>query len=653
MSGVTWESALPDMLNTLAFITLAFVLAGYALFFFGTRRRTEAALRESEARFRDFTELTSDWYWEQDAEFRFRDMSEGAISPKDRIGKTRWELPIKSMTEADWLAHRQTLERHESFRNLVYQVEVQPGNLLWFSISGKPFFDNNGKFLGYRGTGTDITGRKLAEQALQENATQLRLIYDTANAAIFNVDTQGVITHANQRMTEMFACPMEKLIGSEYVAHIHPSERETGRQKMLALLASDIQLVNHERHYMRDDGSQFWGHLTGRRLHDADGKLAGLVGVIADLTVRKQAEEEIGALLAEQKILLDNALVGIAFLKNRVIVRCNRHFAEMLGYTPEALQGQSTRLVHISEEIYQRYGVESYAQVGRTGKVFTDAELQRQDGSIFPCNYSLGALNPNDLDQGVVWVVQDISERKRAEDALHELNDTLEQRVAERTRELEAFSYSVAHDLRGPLRAIDGFSQIVLSDNADKLDSLSISHLQRVRAAAQRLGELIDDLLELALVSRSDLNKQPVDLAQMAREVMAALQGAQVDRDILFSASKTLPTQADHFLARILLDNLLSNAWKYTGKALAARIEFGSFEQNGESVYFVRDNGVGFDMAYAEKLFKPFQRLHHRDDFEGTGIGLSIVHRIVTRHEGKVWVESKEGEGTTFFFTLG
>ncbi len=488
-------------------------------------------MRDSEARFRDFTELSSDWYWEQDAEFRFRVISNGAyVNPQSTIGKTRWELPIVGMTETDWQAHRETLERHEEFRNLVYQNEPQPGVLRWYSISGRPFFGPGGEFLGYRGTGTDITRHKQAEETLREHATQLQLIHDTANVSIFNVDTQGVITHANQRMAEMFACPMARLIGSEYVAHIHPSQREIGRgrMRMLALLASDIPMVNLERHYMRDDGTEFWGHLTGRQMFGADGKPVGLVGVIAD-----------------------------------------------------------------------------------------------------------------------------VSERKRAEDALRELNETLEQKVAERTRELEAFSYSVAHDLRGPLRAIDGFSQLVLSDNADKLDPASIGNLRRVRAAAQRLGDLIDDMLELALVTRTEVNKQQADLTRMAAEVMEALRGTQPDRDVHFSAADNVCAQADLFLARILLDNLLGNAWKYTGKAAAAQIEFGRIEQNGETVCFVRDNGVGFDMTYADKLFKPFQRLHPRDDFEGSGIGLSIAQRIVSRHGGRIWAESRPGAGATFYFTFG
>jgi PAS domain S-box-containing protein len=526
----SWKET-QDLLAYLIPIVLA--VAALTAFFVirrrNERRQTQEALRESEARFRDFTALTSDWYWEQDADFRFTVMSNGAfLNPQSTIGKTRWELPIIGMTEADWQAHRDALERHEEFRNLVYRTEAQPGMLRWYSISGRPFFGPDGTFRGYRGIGSDITERKQAEEALRERAELLRLIYDTADASIFNVDTRGVITHANQRMAEMFACPMDKLIGSEYVAHTHPAEREIGRQKMLALLASDIPMVNHERRYLRDDGTEFWGHLTGRRMLDVEGRIIGLVGVIADVT-----------------------------------------------------------------------------------------------------------------------------ERRKAETALRDLNETLEQKVAERTRELEAFSYSVAHDLRSPLRAIDGFSQLVLSDNVDKLDPASVGNLRRVRAAAQRLGELIDDLLELALISRTELNKQQVDLTLMAREVMASIQGSQPERDAVFLVEENVTAQADLFLARILLENLLGNAWKYTGKTASARIEFGRTEHNGETAYFVRDNGVGFDMTYADKLFKPFQRLHHRDDFEGSGIGLSIVQRIVSRHGGRVWAEGQPGAGTTFYFTFG
>jgi light-regulated signal transduction histidine kinase (bacteriophytochrome) len=246
-----------------------------------------------------------------------------------------------------------------------------------------------------------------------------------------------------------------------------------------------------------------------------------------------------------------------------------------------------------------------------------------------------------------------LARRKQSAEALRRLNETLEKSVAERTRELEAFSYSVAHDLRAPLRAIDGYSQLVLSDNADKLDAESTAYLQRMRVASQRLGDLIDDLLELAQVSRTDLRRKEVDLAQMAAQVAAELRERHPGHEVDFTAPAELRAEADPYLARILFENLIGNAWKYTGKVSPACIEFGRTEADGGRVYFVRDNGAGFDMAYAGKLFKPFQRLHDPREFEGTGIGLSIVHRIVVRHEGRIWAEARKGEGATFFFTLG
>ena len=246
-----------------------------------------------------------------------------------------------------------------------------------------------------------------------------------------------------------------------------------------------------------------------------------------------------------------------------------------------------------------------------------------------------------------------LERRRQSEEALRRLNMNLEKNVAERTRELEAFSYSVAHDLRGPLRAIDGYSQLVLSDNADKFDAESAGYLKRMRAASQRLGDLIDDLLALSKISRTELHRKEVDLAHMAEQVVAELRERHPGREVAFTAPAELKAQADPFLTRILFENLLGNAWKYTGKVSPARIEFGCSPADGPGTYFVRDNGAGFDMAYADKLFKPFHRLHDQNDFEGTGIGLSIVHRIVTRHEGRIWAEAKKGGGATFRFTLG
>jgi len=234
------------------------------------------------------------------------------------------------------------------------------------------------------------------------------------------------------------------------------------------------------------------------------------------------------------------------------------------------------------------------------------------------------------------------------EDANHELEAT--------NRELEAFSYSVSHDLRAPLRSIDGFSQILLEDYADELDEDGKDYLSRVRTASQRMGRLIDDLLGLSRVTRGTINRERVDLSALAEEVAEGLREARPERTVEFSAQQGLKVWGDPRLLRVALENLIGNAWKFTAKEPEARIEFGVDEKlsvrGRVPVYYVRDNGAGFEMAYADKLFGAFQRLHAADEFEGTGIGLATVQRIVHRHGGRIWAESEVGRGATFYFTL-
>jgi two-component system, NtrC family, sensor kinase len=218
--------------------------------------------------------------------------------------------------------------------------------------------------------------------------------------------------------------------------------------------------------------------------------------------------------------------------------------------------------------------------------------------------------------------------------------------------ELEAFSYSVSHDLRAPLRSIDGFSQLLLQDNAGKLDPKSQDYLRRVCESAQRMGALIDDLLSLARVGRADLRRESVDLSSIARAVFGELQKKEPDRQMTLCVADNLMGDADKGLMRVVFDNLLGNAWKFTAKIHQPRIEVGAERQEGGTVFFVRDNGAGFDMSYAESLFRPFQRLHNESEFAGTGIGLATVHRVIDRHCGRIWASSAVDQGATFYFTI-
>lgn len=257
-------------------------------------------------------------------------------------------------------------------------------------------------------------------------------------------------------------------------------------------------------------------------------------------------------------------------------------------------------------------------------------------------------VEKNKVEQANRGMTREIAERMKTEEALRQAKTEADAA----NRELEAFSYSVAHDLRAPLRSMDGFSKALLEDYAEQVGEEGRTYLGYVRDAAQQMAQLIDDLLGLSRVSRGELQRERIDLAAIARSVLVRLQASQPDRSVELVISEELTTSGDPRLVRIVIENLLGNAWKFTSKSPQARIELGHLPEVGRSIYFVRDNGAGFEMAYVEKLFGVFQRLHAASDFEGTGIGLVTVQRIIHRHSGRVWAEGQVDRGATFYFTL-
>jgi PAS domain S-box-containing protein len=343
------------------------------------------------------------------------------------------------------------------------------------------------------------------------------------------------------------------------------------------------------------------------------------------------------------------------------IIFWNQGAQAMFGYAEaDVLHKPLTLLMPLRYRDAHQRGLERMRTTGQARMIGHNVKLHglRHDGSEFPLELSLATWH---TEEGTFYsgILRDITERKRAEDEVRRLNAELEQRVVERTaqleaanQELEAFAYSVSHDLRAPLRSIDGFSRFLLKNCLDKLNTREQAYFQRIRAASQRMGQLIDALLNLSRLARIDICWAVVDLSALARITAAELRQTQPQRHVECIIADGLLVYGDRRLLQVMLQNLLGNAWKFTAKLPQARVEVGCTQYDGQTVYCVRDNGAGFDMAYADKLFAPFQRLHTTDEFEGLGIGLATVQRIVHRHGGRIWAEGAVDQGATFYFTL-
>jgi len=341
------------------------------------------------------------------------------------------------------------------------------------------------------------------------------------------------------------------------------------------------------------------------------------------------------------------------------IVSWNAGAEVIHGYSEEEILGRPFSLFHDPEPGWEPERL--LARAAAAGRFEDEGWRVRKDGSRFWANTVFTPIHDESQRLwGFAKITRDLTERKHAEEEIARLNADLERRVRVRTgeleaanAELEAFSYSVSHDLRAPLRAIDGFSHALVEDHGERLEPSATEYLRRIVAATRRMSDLIDGLLDLSRVSRAEMRWQQVDLSAMAREVAEGLQRSEPQRRVQWDIAEALAARGDPRLLRVVLDNLIGNAWKFTGGKQTARIQIG-LRPDGESrVYFVADDGAGFDMAYAGKLFGAFQRLHADREFEGTGIGLATVRRAISRHGGRIWAEAAEGRGATFLFTLG
>lgn len=630
------------------------------------RKRVEEELRESEARFQAFMNNLAGFAFIKDPEGRHVFVN----STWERLFGHKLEA-VRGMTDDDLFTGEMAAEfKVGDARLRAERKPFQAIEVLTLQGETRSYFVSKFLIPGERegeeligGVAVDVTERLKTQEALRESQAMSQAILGSALDAVVTIGEGGSIVEFNQAAEKMFGRKRDEVLGLNMAEVIVPPEMrgrhqdalkkcvETGESRILGKLI--------ELQAMRADGSLFPVELTINRVEHGPRLL--FTGFIRDISERKAAEAAL-RLSEERYRTLMSASVSVVWTTNAEgeFDAPQPSWGNYTGQSWEQYRGfgWAQAIEEADREVIrERWKValekrQTYTSEGRLFCAATKSHrhftargipLLKEDGSV----------------REWIGTVTDIEDQKCAELERRQLNVSLEKRVAERTEELEAtnkelesFCYSVSHDLRAPLRAIDGFSQALAEDYAEVLDESGRNYLDRVRKGALRMARLIDDLLELSRIGRAELMMQSVDLSNMAKLVAEELQHGDPERQMEWSVAPGIRAWGDSRLMRVALDNLLGNAWKFTRHQSKPRIEFGVTQQASGMVYFVRDNGAGFDMKYSGKLFGVFQRLHSANEYEGTGVGLANVQRVVHRHGGQIWAEAKVDEGATFYFTL-
>jgi PAS domain S-box-containing protein len=626
------------------------------------RKKAELSLRASQERLKAVVDAALDGIILMDHEGRIVDFNPAAeqifgYSRDDVIGESLAEKIIPSKFREQ---HRLGLRRFQTTGEgqvLGHRLELQAVRSDGTEFPVELSISRVGStepplFTGFI---RDITEPKLAETRLRESKDQLAGVIGSAMDAIISVDGEHRIVLFNAAAERMFMFPAEDAIGQQLDRFIPPRFHDVHKQHI-----EKFGRTNVTRRSMgslgalfglRADGTEFPIEASISQL-ESDGQKIFTV-ILRDITERKRSEEA----LREQATILDLAPVLIFNLDHQIIF-WNTGAEKMYGWRSEDAVGKIA-----SELLKTEFPIpleKIKAQVFARGHWEGELVHTTQDGrSITLASTWVLHKDKDGKPRAFLQINNEITERKTAEEEIRRLNTELELRVEQRTaqliavnRELEAFSYSVSHDLRAPLRHINGFSRALMEDYAGTLDEVGNGYLNEICDASREMSKMIDDVLKLARVTRSEMKDEPVDLTAMANDIVEDLKTLDPDRVVDVRIEPNIQVSGDKRLLEFVVGNLIGNAWKFTSGRPAGAIEFGTEVSNGNKVLFIKDNGAGFDMRYADKLFGAFQRLHSTEEFEGTGVGLATVKRIIERHGGRVWAEAEPDKGATFYFTL-